>query len=343
MTTRRNAVSLRLAAPGAMRHACILTLSALALATGAHAQAANPKFTYMTNWYAQAEHGGMYQALATGLYDKHGLDVTIKMGGPQVNIVQMMAGRQADCVMGTSDLQMLQVRASGVPVKTVGAWLQKDPQALITHDGITSFEQLKDKTILIGGNAHQSYWPWLKKVYGFTDSQTRPYTYNIQPFIADKNVAQQAYFTSEPFAVQKAGVKANTLMFADYGFPAYAATVTCMDDTVKNRSKEIEAFLAATAEGWASYLQDPAPGNALIKKENPNMTDEQLAFSLGRLRETGIVNGGDAATKGIGTITPERAQASYDFLVDVGLLDPAKVTPEQAYDLTLIQSVHSAP
>ena len=184
------------------------------LAAGAVGSAqAQEQFTYMTNWYAQAEHGGFYQAVATGIYKKLGLDVTIKMGGPQVNIMQIMAAGQTECVMGSSDLQMMQVRESGVPVVTVAAIFQKDPQVLIAHEDVKTFEQLKGKTILIAASANQGYWPWVKSKFGLTDAQTRPYTFNIQPFVADKNVVQQGYLTSEPYAIQKAGVKANTLMF----------------------------------------------------------------------------------------------------------------------------------
>lgn len=304
---------------------------------------ANEKFTYMTNWYAQAEHGGFYQAVATGIYEKAGLDVTIRMGGPQVNIVQIMAAGQADCVMGSSDLQMVQIREGGVPVKTLAAVFQKDPQVLITHEDVTSFEQLADKTILISASANRGYWPWLKAKYGFTDSQTRPYTFNIQPFIADKNTAQQGYLTSEPFAIAKAGVKANTLMFSDHGFPAYATTISCMDKTVQERGPAVAAFIKATMEGWKSYLNDPAPGNVLIKKDNPKMTDEQLAYSVAKLKEIGMVDGGDAATMGIGIMTPERVQASFDFLVSAGLIDPAKVTIDDAYDLSVFADMKVLP
>ena len=316
---------------------------ALAAATGAAQAQAPEKFVYMTNWYAQAEHGGFYQAIATGLYQKAGLDVTVKMGGPQVNIVQIMAAGQADCVMGSSDLQMMQVREGGVPVTTVAAVFQKDPQVLIAHEDVTTFEQLKGKTILIAQSANRGYWPWLKAKYGFTDSQTRPYTFNIQPFVADKNTAQQGYLTSEPYAIQKAGVKANTLMFSDHGFPAYATTVTCMDKTLKDRAKAVAAFVKASAEGWKSYLADPAPGNALIKKDNPNMTDEQLAYSVAKLKELGMVTGGDAATQGIGTITDARAKASYDFLVSAKLLDPAKTDLAKTYTTAFVKDAKVLP
>jgi NitT/TauT family transport system substrate-binding protein len=312
----------------------------LAMAAGAQAQ---DKFSYMTNWYAQAEHGGFYQAVATGIYKKYGLDVTIKMGGPQVNIFQLLGAGQADCVMGSSDLQIMIVRSGGLPVTTVATSFQKDPQVLIAHDDVKSFEDMKGKTILISPTAQRGYWLWLKSKYGFTDAQTRPYTFNIQPFVADPNAVQQGYLTSEPFAIQKAGVKATAFLFADHGWPSYAATISCMDDTVKNRSKAVAAFVKGTMEGWKSYLADPAPGNALIKKDNPNMTDEQLAYSLVKLKEMGIVTSGDAAKNGIGTMNEARIKQSYAFLVENKLVDPAKVTPADAYKLDFIKDVKVLP
>lgn len=324
----------------AMRSGLCIGLMGLAGLQSAHA---DEKFTYMTNWYAQAEHGGFYQAVATGIYKKYGLDVTVKMGGPQVNIVQLMAADQADCVMGSSDLQMVQVREGGVPVTTVAAVFQKDPQVLIAHDDVKKFEDLKGKTILIASSAHRGYWPWLKAKFGFSDAQTRPYTFNIQPFVADKNVAQQGYLTSEPYAIQKAGVKANTLMFSDHGYPAYATTISCMDKTIQTRSKALSSFVKASMEGWKSYLSDPAPGNALIKKDNPNMTDDQLAYSVNKLKEMGMVTGGDAAKMGIGTMTDARAKASFDFLVSAKLIDPVKVDMGKAYNLSFIKDTKVLP
>ena len=317
--------------------------AALALLSAAAPAQAQDKFTYMTNWYAQAEHGGFYQAVAQGIYKKYGLDVTIKMGGPQVNITQMMAAGQADCIMGSSDIQMMQVREGGVPVVNVAAFFQKDPQVLIAHDDVKKFEDLKGKTLLIGAQANRGYWPWLKAKFGFTDEQTRPYTFNIQPFVADKNAAQQGYLTSEPYAIQKAGVKSTVLMFSDHGFPAYATTVSCMEKTVKDRSKQVEAFVKASAEGWKSYLADPAPANALIKKDNPNMTDDQLAYSVAKLKEMGMVTGGDAAKLGIGVITDARSKASYDFLVSAKLLDPAKVELSKTYTTEFVKDAKVLP
>jgi NitT/TauT family transport system substrate-binding protein len=317
-------------------------LAACAFAAAAPALA-DEKFVYMTNWFAEAEHGGFYQAVATGLYKKAGLDVTVKMGGPQVNIFQLMAAGQADCIMGSSDLQIVQTREGGLPIVTVAAFFQKDPQVLIAHEDVKSFEDMKTKTILIGGGAQRGFWPWLKAKYGFTDEQTRPYTFNIQPFVADKNIVQQGYVTSEPYAIQKAGVKANTFLFGDYGFPGYSTTVSCMDKTVKERKAAVAAFVKASAEGWKSYLADPAPGNALIKKDNPNITDDQLAYSVAKLKESGLVTSGDAAKLGIGVITDARLKASYDFLVSAKLVDPAKVELAKTYTTEFVKDVKVLP
>ncbi len=314
--------------------------SALFVSGGAMAQ---EKLTYMTNWYAQAEHGGFYQAVATGIYKKYGLDVTIRMGGPQVNIMQMMGAGQTDCIMGSSDLQIMVARSNGLPVVTLAASFQKDPQVFIAHEDVKSFEDMKGKTILIASSARQGYWLWLKSKFGLKDEQTKPYTFNIQPFVADKNTVQQGYLTSEPFAVQKAGVKANTFLFADHGWPSYSTTISCMEDTVKNRPKAMEAFVKGTMEGWKSFLADPAPAAALIKKDNPNMTDEQLAYSVAKLKEMGIVTGGGATKSGIGSIDMERAKANYSFLVDNKLIDAGKVKLEDAYRLQFIKDLRVMP
>ncbi len=329
-------------APGWLAPA-LRVAAALVLIGATGASMAADKFVFMTNWYAEAEHGGFYQALATGLYRKLGLDVEIRMGGPQVNIVQLMAAGQADCIIGASDLQVMMARGNGVPLVSVAAMFQKDPDALIGHEDVKTLEDMKSHTILIAPSSYQSFWPWLKAKYGFRDAQARPYTFNIQPFVADHALVQQGYITSEPYALAKAGVKVTTLLLSDFGFPAYSTTVVCMEKTVKARRDAIARFVRASAEGWKSYLADPAPANALIKKDNPDMTDDQLDYSVRKMRETGLVTSGDAARLGIGIITDQRARASYDFLVAARLIDPAKVDLPSTYTTEFVRDLKVLP
>jgi NitT/TauT family transport system substrate-binding protein len=293
---------------------------AVIAASGVSAQ---EKFTFLTNWYAQAEHGGFYQALADGSYKAAGLDVTIKMGGPQVNIMQVMAAGEADCIMGY-DVQTMTIRSQGINAVTVAASFQKDPQVLLAHPDVKRIEDIKNKTILISSGAHVTYWPWLKAKYGLSDSQVRPYTFNIQPFIADKNIVQQGYLTSEPYAVEKEGkFKPSVFLLSDYGWPPYSTTIVCMEKTIKERPKAVAAFVKASMEGWKKYLTgDPSAANALIKKDNPNMTDDKIANAIALLKSTGMVFGGDAAKMGVGIITEARMKATFDMLVAYKLIDP---------------------
>lgn len=321
---------------------CLLGLAAVALSSTAVAQ---EKFTYLTNWFAQAEHGGFYQALAQGLYRKAGLDVTLRMGGPQVNGLQLMAAGQADCYMGY-DVQTLKVHEQGVRAVTVAAIFQKDPLVMIGHPAVFSrMEDLRGKTILISSDARTNYWPWLRSKYGLEDRQIRPYTFNVQPFIADKGTVQQGYLSSEPFAIEKqAGFKPTALLLADHGWPPYATTVVCMEETLRNRPKAVAAFLQATMEGWRSYLRDdPSPANALIKRDNPQMTDEQIAYGIRMMKQMELVSGGDAARMGIGAMTAERLKATFDMMVAMKLIDPAKVDFRRTFNADFIKNIRVMP
>lgn len=295
-------------------------LSACLLCTASMLAHADDKITFLTSWYAQAEHGGFYQALATGLYKKYGLDVTIKMGGPQVNGMQLLTAGQTDFLMGY-DLQVLNSVEKGLPVTTVAASFQKDLQGMLTHDDVKSLADLKgDHTILAAASAYTTWLPWMKAKYGISSAQIKPYTFNLQPFFVDPKVALQAYPSSEPFQAIKAGKKANFFLFADDGYPPYGTTIVTTDKMVKDKPDVVARFVKASMEGWKSYLANPAPGNALIKKDNPKMSDEQIAFAIKRMKELHVLDSGDAATQGIGIMTPARWEQTYKFMVSAKLL-----------------------
>jgi len=300
------------------RIACALTAAALVI--GIQPADAADKVTFLTSWYAQAEHGGFYQAKATGLYDKEGLDVTIKMGGPQVNGMQLLLGGEADVIMGY-DFQVLTGLSKGLPVITIGTSFQKDLQGMMTHADVKDLGDLKDKTILVATSGRTSWWPWLKHKFGYTDDQTQPYTFNLQPFFADDKIAQQSYPSSEPFQAIQKGVPVNFFLFADYGYPPYGTTMVTTTKFVAEHPDVARRFVKASMEGWKNYLEgDPASANALIKADNPNMSDAQIAFGIKRMNELHIVDGGDAKSMGIGIITEARWKASYDLMVKEGLL-----------------------
>lgn len=277
------------------------------------------KVVFMTSWYAQAEHGGYYQAKATGLYEAAGLDVTVKMGGPQINGMQLLLAGETDYYNGF-DFQVLSSVEQGLPVKAIAAMFQHDVNGMLTHEDVAGLDGLKEKTLMIATTARASWWPWLKETYGLSEAQVKPYTFNVQPFMVDPQAAQQAFPTSEPFSLSQQNIPHNFYLFADYGYPPYGMTLVTRTDVIDDKADITERFVRASIEGWKSYLADPAPGNELIQEANPNMTDEQLAFALEKIKELQLVTGGDAATHGIGIMTEDRWKASYDYMVSADLL-----------------------
>ena len=318
-------------------------IAALALALGSGlAPAQQPtKVVFYTNWYAEAEHGGLYQAVAQGIYARHGLDVEVKMGGPQINVLQLLLAGQADLVMGY-DLQTIKAIEQGLPVTTVAATFQKDPAVLIAHPGVAALADLKNRTLLIGQASETTFWPWLKAKYDFTDAQKRPYAFSVQQFLVDTNVAQQGYLTSEPYTIEKAGIKPVVFLLADSGYPPYAETIIVTTKTLKDKPDMIARFVRGSAEGWKSYLQDPTPGNALIKKANPEMTEELMGFGVAKIRNYGLVTGGDAKTLGILTMTDNRWKQTFEFMVSAGLTKP-DLDYRNAYTLQFVKEIKVLP
>lgn len=256
-----------------------LALLAGALLWSSFSQAAD-KLVLQTTWYAQAEQGGYYQALAQGIYKKYGLDVEIKIGGPQVNNMTLLLSKRADIIINY-DLQVLKGMESNFPIKAIAAPFQFDPQGMLTHADVKSLSGLKGKTILVSTSGQASWWPWLKSKYKLDAAQARPYTFNMQPFLAGKNVAQQAYATSEVFQARKAEPSSKFFLFADAGYPAYGGILVTRNDVIQSKPEVVQRFVKASMEGWKNYLADPRLGNAIIKKENPNMQDDLLAFAVG--------------------------------------------------------------
>ncbi len=316
-------------------------LSAALLVPSVGAAQTPERLIFATDWLAQAEHGGFYQAVAEGIYKKHGLDVTIKMGGPQVNGLQLLAAGQLDVVMGDA-LQVVSAIEQNVPLTAIAATFQKNPTAIIAHPGVAKLQDLKGKPIAIAAASNTTFWPWLKQRYGFADDQKRPYAFSVQPFLVDPALSQQGFATSEPFSIEKGGIQPVVFLLADLGYPPYSEALVVTRDTLSRRGDALARFVRASAEGWKSYLADPAPGNALIKRDNPEMSDALLAYSHRKIKEYAIVAGGDAATRGLLTMTDARWNQTIDFLRSAGLTK-AGTDYTKAYTLSVLRDVKVLP
>src|ERR671923_831902 len=315
--------------------ACMLA-AASALCGGAAAQQKLDKVSFGTNWVAEAEHGGHYQALVDGTYRRYGLDVTIVPGGPNLNNRMLLAVGKLDFYMSANSLQSFDAVEQKIPTLAVAAMFQKDPQVLMAHpdQGIEKFEDLKELTLFVSREGLASYFQWLKADFGFSEKKVKPYTSNPQPFLADKRSAMQGYVTSEPFAIEKqAGFRPKLFLLADQGFDSYSTLIETRRDLVAKKPDLVQRFVDASIIGWMNYLYgDNKAANALIKRQNPEMTDELLAYSIAKMKDYGIVDSGDAVSLGVGAMTDARMKSFYDKMVRAGVVKPS-IALGKAYTL----------
>jgi len=305
-----------------------LTAAGLLISLLMPAQAQTPqkldKVTFGTNWLAEGEQGGFFQALADGTYKKYGLDVTIVPGGPNVNNRILLLSKKLDFDIAANNLQSLDAVANKVPVVAVAAMFQKDPQVFIAHpeSKVKSLDDLKPLTLFVSKEGMPTYFQWLKTEHGFSEDRVKPYTSNAQPFLANRNSAMQGYVTSEPFAIeQKAKFKPTVILLADYGFNAYSTFIETRTDLVENKPDLVQRFVDASIVGWYHYLYgDNKAGNALIKKMNPDMTDAILDYSVAKMKEYGIVDSGDTLKNGIGAMSDERMADFFSTMVHAGVV-----------------------
>ncbi len=320
-----------------MKQALRAAALALVLSIGSAAQAED-KLTLGTDWRAEPEHGGYYQALATGLYAKAGLDVTIRQGGPQVNHSQLLAAGKIDVVIASNSFIALNFVMQKVPVVAVAAMFQKDPTVLIAHagQGNDSIAALKGKKIMISPDTRIGFWRFLKSKFGFSDEQIMPYTFNLAPFLADPKAIQQGYVTSEPFQMERAGAAPVVMLLSDAGYDSYGSLIVMQRKMTDERPDIAQRFVDATIQGWISYLNgDPTPANALIKRDNPDMSDELLAYGRDKLKEYAIVEGGEARTRGLGVMNDARWKEFFGIMALDGLY-PVAMNYKQAFTLRFV-------
>lgn len=293
------------------------------------------KVTLATNWLAQPELGGFYQALADGTYARHGLEVTIKPGGPLINNRPLLAFGKVDFLIGTNLIQPFDALKQQIPTRVVAAFFQKDPQCMLAHaDGPwKTWDDLKQAPLLMGNSGRQTFFLWMHDAYGFPRANLRPYNHSLAPFLNDKQMAMQGFATAEPERIRLAGGKEpRVFLLADHGWNSYSTVLETRDDLIAKNPDLVQRFVDASIVGWNAYLdaEDTDAADALIKKDNPSMSTDLIKFSRRKMRELELLRGGDARKLGIGAIDAERVKSFYAKMVAAGMYEETTIDPTQA-------------
>jgi NitT/TauT family transport system substrate-binding protein len=303
------------------------------------------KVKFIADWTAEAEHGCFYQAKADGTYEKAGLDVSIQPGGPSVNGPQLLASGAVDFAIISSGIQAIGMTKNHIPITIVAALMQRNEQILMAHKGagLHSLADMKGKPIMISSFSVQAYWPWLSAEFGFTEDQIRPYNFNLAPFLQDKTTIQQGYLTSEPFAAKKGGADPQVFLLADYGYVDTGSLIGVRTDWVTTKKDLVQRFIDATLKGCYAFLDgDPKMAFEAIKKDNPEMGDDQMKYTWDALKNNEIFTSGDAKTMGIGAMTDERWKAIWDQMTKDKIADSGE-DYKAAYDSSFVNKKVGMP
>lgn len=311
-----------------MKRLIVAAMAAVVVGATSSLAFALDKVTLGTNWLAQGGHGGFYQAIADGTYEKYGLEVEIKMGGPQVNNRPMLSAGRLDFLLAGSLLMPFDDVRNGVPTIAVAAFYQKNPESLIAHKGVYKdlADAAKAPTVLLSKDGQFSFWRWLVNEYGFRDEQVRPYNFSLAQFLSDKQVVQQAYATAEPIYAAAEGAEVETFLFADYGYNTYSNVIQTRKDLVENNPDLVQRFVSASIEGWYNFLYgDHSRGYEAILRDNPELTAEKLDKEMEQVKKLGLMDSGAALEKGIGSLDMATVKSFYELAVKSGIVEKDSV------------------
>lgn len=307
-------------------HFIIAALAAVFSLAGCSKKAEKPsaatglvKIKFQTDWFPQPEHGGYYQALARGFYVEEGLDVEILPGGPNAQVMATVATGRVDLGMTNGDDVIVAV-ARGVPIKMIGAEMQRDPQGILFHNEnpLHDLRDLQGRTLMAGAGS-----TWLEVVRQKLGVKFNhlPLMGDLARFMNDKTLVQQCFVTNEPFFARQRGADAGALLIASDAYEPYRVMFASNDYLEKN-PEIVAKFVRASVRGWEDYLTgDPAPGNALIIEKRDDLTPEFMAYSIKAMNDYQLVAGDPAKGEYVGRLTIARLQKQIALLQEVGVLD----------------------
>lgn len=320
----------KLPAPSRLASAYFFFLLGFTCLVGCTSRETTPKkIVLMLNWYPEAEHGGFYAAQVHGIFDKYGLDVEIRPGGPSAPVAQELLTGRAQFAIGNAD-DVLLFRQEQAPIVALLAPIQNTPRCVLVHadSEINDLSELSGLTLQANvGRPFLKYLEWKGYLNGV---KVVPYAGSVANFIADQQTAIQAYSFSEPYLAEQGGAKSQALMLSEIGFNPYASCLIATESTVAENRELVSKMVAACREGWMRYLDDPAETNAKILELNKHgMTAEALEYGAKTIGPLCLPD--ESSSERFGEMTLERWSTLVDQFVELELIDTKQVDPKSVF------------
>ncbi len=317
-------------APQPLRLATLLPIAALAAACGGPS-ADTGLLRVQTDWFAQPEHGGYYQAWAGGGYDAAGLEVEIIQGGPNALPLQSVARGRATFGFSRAD-DVIAAIDRGMPLVIVAATLQRDPQALMFHadDPAETWEDLDGRRVMAMPG---SIWIDYLEHHFEVNLEIVSLDYGLGRFLADPELIQQCFISNQPFYARGEGVEVKTWLIAETGYDPYHA-LFAHRDFVRENPETVTRFLRASEQGWREYLEgDPSPADEIILRRNAAMSPEFIDYARQTMRRLNLVTGNPEDGESIGRLDRDRTENLLREMRAMGVIGDGLTVDDVMADL----------
>ena len=295
--------------------------------------------TLMLNWYPEAEHGGFYAAKVEGIYEKYGLDVEIRPGGPSAPVAQELVAGRVQFAIGNAD-DVLTFREQQAPVVALMAPIQNTPRCILVHEesNVQSLDGLTGLKLQAG--AGRAYLEFMKSKGMLEGVQIVPYS-GVPVFASDPKNAMQGYSFSEPLVAKQLDTKVRVMMVSEAGFNPYASCLIATDDYIASNSDIVKRMVQASREGWKQYFEDAQATNEAILSDNSHgMTIEALEFGQRELKKLCVTD--EVPLQQIGAMNSQRWETLVDQFTALDLLDPQKVMAKNVFTDRFLDPSESA-
>jgi len=236
-------------------------------------------FTVMLDYFPNADHAGVYAALASGEYERAGLDVKVVAPPDAAAPIKLLEAGRADVAI-SYEPEVLLARDADADIVSVGALVQKPLTSLMSvgSHGITSPKQLAGKRVGTSGIPYQSaYLKTILDKAGVDPGSVKETNvgFNLtQAMLSGKvDATLGAFWNYEGVDLQRRGKKPHILRMEDLGVPTYdeLVFVARRKDLDEAGASRLRRFLQATARGHKLLEQDPAKGVDALLDADPGL------------------------------------------------------------------------
>lgn len=290
--------------------------------------------TLQLNWYPYGEHAPFFHGIEEGIFEEHGISLTVEAGQGSARTVQSVGRQSYD--FGWADAPALLTNIDeGVDVRSVGVFLQSTPSAVqvFADSGISAPEDLEGRTIAVSaGDAVTLTFPLYLESVGLSEDDVEQQNLDA----AGKNAALMSdqvdgligfAHDQGPIIAEESGREMTYLRYTDADLNFFSNGLIAHESTIDGDPELVERMVAATSEAFVSAQGSPEDAVAAMEGEDPQIPGAEVL--LNQWEETlPLLETENSEGMAPGHSSQEDWEETIETLVEAGLIEEQKDTGE---------------